>query len=162
MADGLAFASLLLATLGAGLMAGFFFAFSNTVMQALRRMPVPAGIQAMQTINVTVLNPVFFAAFFGTAALGILLGVFALLGLVPSGGIWLFLGGLFYVVGTFLVTVVFNVPMNEALAKVEPATTQGAELWREYLFRWVMWKHVRAVASLLALASYAVGLVEWS
>lgn len=160
MADRLAFAFTFLATLGAAVMAGFFFTFSNTVMQALARIPVPAGIQAMQAINVTVLNPVFFAAFFGTGLLGILLGVLALLGLVPSGGIWLVAGGLFYVVGTFLVTVVFNVPMNEALAKVDPASTQGADLWRDYLSRWVMWNHVRTLASLAALASFAVALMQ--
>ncbi|MBY8916826.1 DUF1772 domain-containing protein [Nitratireductor sp. L1-7-SE] len=160
MTDGLVLALALLAALGAGVMAGFFFTFSNTVMQALARIPVPAGIQAMQEINVTVLNPVFFAAFFGTGLLGILLGVLALLGLVPSGGIWLVAGGLFYVVGTFLVTVVFNVPMNEALAKVDPASTQGADLWREYLSRWGMWNHVRTLASLAALASFAVALVQ--
>lgn len=160
MTDGLVLALALLATLGAGVMAGFFFTFSNTVMQALARIPVPAGIQAMQEINVTVLNPVFFAAFFGTGLLGILLGVLALLGLVPSGGIWLVAGGLFYVVGTFLVTVVFNVPMNEALAKVDPASTQGADLWRKYLSRWGMWNHVRTLASLAALASFAVALMQ--
>ncbi|WP_404933597.1 DUF1772 domain-containing protein [Nitratireductor sp. L15S-10] len=160
MTDRLVFAFVFLATLGAGVMAGFFFTFSNTVMQALGRIQVPAGIQAMQAINITVLNPFFFAAFFGTALLGILLCVLYLLGLVPSGGIWLLAGGIAYVMGTFLVTVIFNVPMNEALAKIDPASTQGAELWRDYLSRWVMWNHVRALTSLAALASYAMALVQ--
>lgn len=160
MADRFVFALTLLATLGAGVMAGFFFTFSNTVMQALGRVPVPAGIQAMQTINATVLNPVFFAAFFGTAILGILIAVLALLGMADPGGVWRIAGGLAYVVGTFIVTVVFNVPMNEALAKVDPGSPQGAALWRDYLARWVMWNHVRTLASLVALASYAMALAQ--
>ncbi|WP_295813677.1 anthrone oxygenase family protein [uncultured Nitratireductor sp.] len=160
MTDRLVFAFTFLATLGAGVMAGFFFTFSNTVMQALGRVPVSAGIQSMQAINVTVLNPFFFAAFFGTAILGILLGVLALLGLATPGRFWLIVGALSYIVGTFLVTVVFNVPMNEALAKVDPASTEGAELWRDYLSRWVMWNHVRTVTSLAALASYAMALAQ--
>ncbi|QZZ37428.1 DUF1772 domain-containing protein [Nitratireductor kimnyeongensis] len=142
-------------------MAGFFFSFSNTVMQALGRVPLPAGIQVMQAINATVLNRVFFAAFFGTAVLGIVFCVLFLFGLVPSRGLWLLFGSVAYLVGTFLVTVMFNVPMNETLAKVDPTSTQGAEVWREYLSRWVMWNHVRALASLVALASYAMALVQW-
>ncbi|WP_048648641.1 DUF1772 domain-containing protein [Nitratireductor soli] len=145
MSDRLLLVLTLLATLSAGLMAGFFFTFSNTVMQA---------------INVTVLNPFFFAAFFGTALLGIVLGVLALLNLSAPGSVYLLAGGILYVVGTFLVTVVFNVPMNEALAKVDPASIQGADLWRDYLSRWVMWNHVRTLASLAALASFALALVQ--
>jgi uncharacterized membrane protein len=71
--DRLLFVLTFLSALGAGLIAGLFFAFSSFVMTALSRLPPPAGISAMQSINVAVLNPVFFAAFFGTAALCILL-----------------------------------------------------------------------------------------
>jgi uncharacterized membrane protein len=38
---------------------------------ALGRIPAPAGIAAMQSINIVVINPWFFAAFFGTAVLSI-------------------------------------------------------------------------------------------
>lgn len=56
-----------LSALGAGLVAGIFFAFSGFVMKALACLPSGQGIRAMQLINVTVLNPWFFSAFFGTA-----------------------------------------------------------------------------------------------
>lgn len=42
---------------GSALMAGVFFAFSTFVMKALRRLPSPQGIAAMQSINVAVINP---------------------------------------------------------------------------------------------------------
>jgi hypothetical protein len=61
----------LVTALGSGLVAGFFFSFSVVVMQSLGKIPAPAGIAAMQSINIVVINPWFFAAFFGTAALGI-------------------------------------------------------------------------------------------
>ena len=57
----------LAAALGAGLVAGIFFAFSAFIMAALKRLPPEGGISAMQSINVAVLNPVFFFVFFGTA-----------------------------------------------------------------------------------------------
>ena len=55
--------------LGSGLVAGVFFAFSSFVMRALGRLPESDGIAAMKAINVTVLNPGFFLAFFGTGAI---------------------------------------------------------------------------------------------
>jgi uncharacterized membrane protein len=67
-ADQLFFALTLAAALGCGLLAGLFFAFSVSVMKALARLPSAEGITAMQSINVTIINPVFLATFFGTAA----------------------------------------------------------------------------------------------
>ena len=67
-----------LAALGSGPMAGFFLAFSATVMWALKRQPPAAGISAMQAINVVVLNPLFLGTFFGTAILSLVLDIVAL------------------------------------------------------------------------------------
>jgi uncharacterized membrane protein len=79
MLDSLRFALTLLSALGCGLMAGVFFAFSAFVMNALARLPPPQGIAAMQSINVAVINPWFFVAFFGTAAACVVLVVVTLL-----------------------------------------------------------------------------------
>ena len=56
------------AVLGSALVAGISYTFSTFVMRALGRLSAGEGIRAMQAINVTVINPWFFAAFFGTAA----------------------------------------------------------------------------------------------
>ena len=58
-----------LSALGSGLIGGLFFVFSTFVMTALGRLPPAGGIAAMQSINVAVLNPVFFTVFLGTAGL---------------------------------------------------------------------------------------------
>ena len=50
------------AAIGSGLVAGIFFAFSSFVMAALGRLPSDHGIAAMNAINVTVINPMFFLA----------------------------------------------------------------------------------------------------
>ena len=55
------------AALGCGIIGGVFFAFSTFVMKALDRLPAPAAITAMQSINVVVINPVFLGLFFATA-----------------------------------------------------------------------------------------------
>lgn len=61
------FALKLLPALGCGLVAGVFFAFSTFVMSALARLQPAQGIAAMQSINITAINPLFMMAIFGTA-----------------------------------------------------------------------------------------------
>ena len=148
----------LLAALGSGLIAGVFFAFSSFVMRALGRIPAPEGIAAMQSINIVVLNPVFLSVFVGTAMLCGMAIVFSWLRWSQPGAVYLLAGGLLYVIGTFLVTMVFNVPRNDALAAVAPASPEGARLWADYLSSWTAWNHVRTVAALAAAASFSLAL----
>jgi uncharacterized membrane protein len=152
MIDKLLFTLTLLSALGCGLMAGFFFAFSACVMNALARLPAAQGIAAMQSINVTVINPLFMAGFLGTAAACALLAVSSLLRWREPGAAYLLAGSLLYLVGTLLVTILFNVPRNDALAAVDPASAEGAGLWAGYVSSWTAWNHVRTVASLAAAA----------
>jgi uncharacterized membrane protein len=147
-----------LAALGSGLVAGIFFAFSAFLMTALSRLPPHQGVAAMQSINVAVLNPWFFAAFFGTAAACVLLVVFALFNWNGLGAIYPLAGSVVYLLGSMLVTMVFNVPLNQALAVVEPASPEGIALWTRYLSAWTAWNHVRTAASVLAAASFIVAL----
>ncbi len=148
----------LAAALGAGLIAGVFFAFSNFVMGALRKLPAAHGIAAMQSINVVVLNPVFLGVFMGTAILSLVLLVAAFFGWPSPRAICLAAGAVLYVIGCFGVTLLFNVPLNNALAAATPESAEGAKLWRGYLSRWTMWNTVRTLASLAATACFIVAL----
>ena len=75
-----------------------------------------------------------------------------------SGVVYLILGSVLYIVGSFLVTVVFNVPKNNALATVSPADPGSTSLWASYLDKWTTWNHVRTVAALAAMALLVIGL----
>jgi len=147
----------LVASLGTGLMAGLFFAFSTFVMQALSRLPPEQGMAAMQHINAAVTTALFGLAFFGTAlvCLVIIFGTFAnALSSLPAA---LFLAGsLLYLVGVIGVTIAFNVPLNNALAATPAA--QAAEYWPRYVDAWLGWNHVRTVMATTALACFAWGL----
>jgi uncharacterized membrane protein len=146
----------LLATIGCGLMGGFFFAFSVVVMRALARRPAPEAIAAMQTINVVVLNGWFLGAFFGTAVICLCAVLLAALTWGGQASAWLLAGGLLYLVGTIGVTMRFNVPRNEALKRAAPTSSDGAALWADYLVTWNAWNHVRALAAILAAACFAM------
>ena len=151
MVNDLHLALILLAALGCGLVAGFFFAFSICVMKSLSRLPPAQGIVAMKSINVVVINPWFMGAFFGTALLCAVLAVTATLRGGP-GAAWVVAAALVYIVGTIVVTIIFNVPRNNALARVDPSSTEGARLWADYLVTWTRWNHVRTIAPLVAAA----------
>lgn len=156
--DRLVVAAAFLAALGSGLMAGLFFAFSTSVMAALARISAPAGISAMQAINVTILNPVFFTVFFGTAALSLFLLLAALAGWGEGRTAALVAGSLLYLAGCMAVTMIFNVPLNNALAAASATSADAAPVWTRYLSSWVAWNHARTVTCLGALAAYITAL----
>ena len=152
------FALKLFTLLGCGLIAGVFFAFSSFVMNALAQLESPQGITAMQLINITVINPLFMIAFLGPALACLILAVFSLLKWHQPDSSYLLVVSLLYLVGTFLVTIIFNVPLNDALAKVDPSSIDGAKLWTSYLTNWTFWNHVRTIAAFLATAAIAIAL----
>ncbi|MEH1815511.1 MAG: anthrone oxygenase family protein [Nostoc sp.] len=148
--DNLRFPLTLFTALGCGLVAGVFFAFSTFVMNALARLQPKEGIIAMQSINITAINPLFMLALFGTAAACIFLAVSSVLKWHQPGAAYLLIGSLLYLIGTVLVTIAFNVPLNDALAIAKPDSTEGANLWARYLTNWTFWNHVRTIAALAA------------
>ena len=152
------FALTFLSALGASLVAGIFFAFSAFIMSALGRLSPAGGISAMQSINVVVLNPLFFAVFFGTAAAYLALAIAALIGWFNASATYLLAGSLLYLVCTILVTMLFNVPLNNRLASVTPSSSEGAAVWTWYLSAWTAWNHLRTGASLTAAASFIMAL----
>ncbi len=156
--DGLLFAVAFITTLGCGLIAGLFFAFSVSVMKGLGRLPPAGGIAAMQSINVVIVNPVFLSVFFGSGVGCIVVMIASVQGVDGPGRYFLLAGGALYLVGSILVTVVANVPRNNALAAVAPIDPAGVSVWVDYLHRWTVWNHVRTVASLAATASLILGL----
>jgi uncharacterized membrane protein len=144
--------------LGCGLMAGVFFTFSSFVMKALGRLPAEQGIAAMQSINVGAVTSWFLAAFLGTAALCVGTIILSVRQWSAPGAGFLIAGALSYLVGTFFVTMVFNVPMNNALAALAPDDPHRAEYWARYLANWTAWNHVRTLTSLIGAALVTLGL----
>jgi uncharacterized membrane protein len=156
--DDLLSALTLFAALGCGLIAGVFFAFSAFVMKALARLPSSEGIAAMQSINIAVLNPWFLGVFLGTAVACALLMIFSVLWWPNPGAVYLLAGGALYLAGALMVTVVFNVPWNNALAAIAPTAPEGARLWAKYLANWTAWNHIRAAAALASAVALTLAL----
>ena len=146
--------------LGSALIGGVFFAFSSFVMGALGRLSSDAGIEAMQSINVVVINRSVLGAFMGTAVLCLGLVIVAMNG---WGGQWAPLvvaGSLFYIVGTFIVTMVGNVPLNNRLAEVLAGDRDADAVWALYLERWTRLNSLRAAAAMTSTLLFALALMN--
>ena len=110
------------ATITMGLTAGTFFAFSVGTMPGLAKTDDHSFVVAMQAINDKIQNPAFFAAFFGTFFLTIAAVIMQYRRGRRGAASWA-LGGLaLYFVG-LVVTIGVNIPLNDALAAVDPAHT---------------------------------------
>ena len=158
MMNGFLFVLTLLAALGCAMMAGVFFAFSAFVMKALARLPAEQGVAAMQAINMAAITPAFMTALFGTAVACGALAVWALFARDERLAPYLLGGGALYLVGTILLTILYHVPRNEALARVEPHSADTESHWRRYHLGWTTWNHVRAATALAAAATLTIAL----
>jgi len=151
--------SLVAAAIGSGLVAGIFFAFSTFIMTAFSRIPAEQGIAAMNSINVTIVRSPFMALFLPTVILCIVIAVLAVINWRGGASSLMLAGAALYVFASFVSTIVFNVPMNDALAKVSGNGPEAVQLWTTYLRDWTLWNHVRTIASLLASVAFVRALM---
>lgn len=116
------------------------------------------AIAAMQAMNASVRNAVFAPAFFGTPLVLLLAGAFAWAARARPAAAAFGLAAAIYLAGGLALTLTVNVPMNEALAAVDPAAPDAAAIWSEYSRPWQFWNQVRTAASGLCLLVVGAGL----
>jgi uncharacterized membrane protein len=149
----------LIGALGYGVVAGVFFAFSAFVMKALDRLPAPRAVAAMQEINAAAPTPAVMAVLFGTAlACGVLIPWSVFVWGEPSAA-YLLAGGGLYLICAIGPTIIYHVPRNEALARVEAGGAEAESLWTGYVAGWTAWNHLRFAGALVASASLVMALV---
>jgi uncharacterized membrane protein len=143
--------------LGCALLGGVYFAFSAFIMTALREAGA-GGIAAMNAINRVILRSWFMPFFLGTTLASAALAVLGATDLSDPRSLYLIGGGLVYVIGMFVVTLVCNVPLNNALSAITSETRTGNAIWNDYLRRWTRWNHVRTASSMGAAALFILAL----
>ncbi|MEV5874978.1 anthrone oxygenase family protein [Streptomyces sp. NPDC052101] len=158
MIDGPFFVLVVAGVLGTGLMAGVFGAFSLFVMRGLAALPPVQGVAAMNAIIVAAVRPAFMTVFTGSAVLSAMIAVVTFVVWPDEGKLELLLGSALYLVGSFGLTVVANVPRNARLARLSPDAPEAAAYWPTYVREWTYWNHVRAVAATAAALVYVLAL----
>ena len=127
-----------------------YFAFSTFVMTSLARLGSAAGIATMNAINVEIVKSLFMPLLLFTTLTSAALAVMAIFRWGQPGAVAMLAGGVLYVLGMFVVTMVFNVPLNDTLAPTDPSSTEAASLWARYLNDWATWNYIRTISSTLA------------
>ena len=114
----------------------------------------------MQSINIAILNPLFLLVLSGSTLSSLLLGGFALVNLQYPGAIWHIAGAVLFGGGVILVTAIFNVPLNNVLADVDPEGLGSAIIWEHYLEVWTRWNHLRTLSAISATGSFMLSLTN--
>lgn len=149
------------AVIAYALVGGVFLAFSDFIMRSLARTSGTGGAEAMQVINREVFRWVFMVLFLGLAPASLVVAAAGFFSIGGGAGALFAGAGLIYFIGCFGVTVLFNVPLNEALAKMnldEPATQA---FWSDtYVPRWTFWNSVRGFACVVSASFMLAGLLN--
>jgi len=158
MNDSLLEPALIAAVIGSGVMAGLFFVFSISVMKSLKELKRAEGIRAMQSINRTIVRPIFLLVFIGTPLVCLFLLVRTFAHMDQIHGQLTAIGSIVYLLGCLAVTFALHIPMNNKLAAIESESAEGKKYWSEFLPRWTFWNHVRGLASFVALVLFTFAL----
>jgi len=136
--------------LASAVMGGVFFTFSTFVMSALGKLRPAEGIRAMQRINIDVFCWPFIMLFFGLPALLLAVAIYSGINHSWESTGYLMAASAAYWIGTFLLTIFGNVPLNNKLARIDPDAKNSEAVWEHYLVYWVRWNHVRTLASVVS------------
>lgn len=144
----------------AGAIFGFFYAWVCSTMWGLDAADPRVAIAAMQEMNASVRNAVFFPAFFLTPVALAVTGLLAWRSARRRAAALFLAAAAVYLVGGLILTMAVNVPMNEDLAAVTVPTSlgQAQQIWDDYSSTWQTWNIVRTVCSGLSLVLAALGL----
>ena len=151
----------ILSLLFSGAIFGFFYAWVCSTMWGLDAADPNIAIAAMQAMNASVRNAAFAPAFFGTPFVLLVTALVAWGSREGRAALFFAAGGLLYLLGALLPTVVVNSPMNEALALIETPleASRAREVWQDYSGPWQRWNTVRTIVSCITLLLVGLGLM---
>ena len=150
-----------LAALFSAAAGGMMYTFSTFVMRGLDRTGPVDAITAMRGINAEAnANPMFLLGYFGATILALVVGVIAVVQLRQPGSWLVLVGALLTILGA-VITMAFNVPLNNHLDTVDPnglSVADAAREWQAYFSTWTAWNHARTVTAFVASLLLLAGL----
>ncbi len=141
------------------LVSGVFLSFSDFVMISLHKTTRLGGVEAMQIINREVFKTVFMVLLMGMSILSLVLIGLTWFQVEGRATTLIIAGGLIYFIGVFVVTMLGNVPLNVQLDGMNHRDIVTANYWTEiYYPKWLLWNHVRTLASGVASICFLLAL----
>lgn len=146
-----------------GLLAGLFYGYECSVNKALSNLSNEGYLEAFQSINKTIQNPVFFLSFIGSFFLLIITTVWSFKSGETTSSYLLLSALLIYLVGVFGITIWGNVPLNEQLAKfsISTSSADAITLMRKAFEKpWNTFHTTRTFASILSFCLTILSLIK--
>ena len=150
-------AVLVLATFLCSLVAGLLFAFAAVVMPGIRHLDDGGFIRAFQVIDRVIQDnqPLFVLVWVGSALALIAAAVLGMWALGGADRVLIIVIALVYLLCVQLPTVTVNVPLNNALQKLDIGTMNETERKRareNFESRWNRWNAIRtSCASIVSI-----------
>ena len=141
---------------------GFFYAWVCSTMWGLDAADPRTSIAAMQAMNASVRNLVFFPAFFLTPIALIASSLMLWRLSLNRGAAWFAAAAVTYFCFGLMLTLSINVPMNEALAlkEVPERVADAKAIWSDYSTTWQLWNLTRTLASGASFLMAVLGLLS--
>lgn len=136
-----------------GLLAGLLFTFSNNLVPSLRAVSAREHLRIAQAINIKIINPVFMLTFMGP---NLVLPLAAFLVRSSAEFPYLLAASALHIVGVLGVTGGGNVPLNNALDKVDVNRISDAEaeqIRQNYQGVGSRWMNLHMIRTLAATAA---------
>ena len=142
-----------------GLVSGLLYAYSTSVNPGLKSLPDNEYIRAMQSINTAIQNPLFFLSFMGLLLLFPLTS-YLLYGQETKSSFYFFaLAMVIYFIGVFGITIFFNVPLNEQLAKFSLSTSTQNEISAMRKLFEKPWNNYHTIRTILSIVSFGLTIL---
>lgn len=142
-----------------GLSAGLFYAWAVSVIPGTKRIGDKAYIETMQAINRAIINPWFLLIFFGALVL-LVYNCWQQYKLGIRPVFWFSLCAMLsYALGTFVVTGLGNVPLNNGLDAVQLPELSSEALKQTRLAYEKPWNRLHFIRTLFSMLSFVLLLI---
>jgi len=152
------------AVLLTGLVAGLFYGYDCSVVNGLGNLENDVYLQSFQSINKIIQNPYFFVSFMG-CLLVLPFATWVSYGNSGPATFYLLLSAtIIYLMGVFGVTIFFNIPLNEELAKfsISTATENEISTMRKIFENpWNKYHAIRTVSSIISFSLTIISLLKF-
>lgn len=145
-----------------GALFGFFYAWVCSTMWGLDAADPRVAVEAMQAMNASVRNAVFAPAFFGTPIVLMITTLALITTAHRATALWFGAATVIVTALGVILTMMINVPMNEALALLTvPDDVQAARaIWQDYSPGWQFWNQMRTIATGIGLLMVGIGIMQ--
>lgn len=151
--------------LATALIAGLYYGYSCSVTIGLNKLSNKEYISAMQSINVAIQNPWFFASFMGTLFLLPISTYLNFTSMQSPRFLLLLAASVIYAIGSFGVTIFGNVPLNDMLANVDLKTAAADEISmvrQKFENPWNVLHNIRTIATIISLLLCIIASINGS